>query len=62
MVSGDMPVYRLTGFQLFDRGATLFEEDPVPAVRTTDIDVDLNFLLAPCAFVGTCHGQIPFIS
>ncbi len=41
----------LTGFQLFDCGAALFEEDPVTTVGAPDVDVDLNFLFAPCTFV-----------
>jgi hypothetical protein len=27
----------------------------VAAVGTSDIDIDLNLLLTPGAFVGTCH-------
>jgi hypothetical protein len=47
----------LTGFHLFDCSAALFEEDAVPAIGTPDIDVNLNFLLAPCTFIRTCHIQ-----
>ena len=31
--------------------ASLLEEDPVPAIRAADINVDLNLLLAPGALV-----------
>jgi hypothetical protein len=45
----------LTGFQLFDRGATFLEKDPVTAVGTPYIDVDLNLLFAPCTLVRAGH-------
>ena len=48
-------IEQLTGFHLFNCSATLFEKNSVPAVGAPDIDVDLDFLLAPCAFVRTCH-------
>ena len=50
-----LDVHRLTGFHLFDSGATFLEKDTVSAIGAPYIDVDLNFLLAPCTFVGTCH-------
>jgi hypothetical protein len=28
----------------------------VPAVRAADVDVDLNFLFAPCTLIGADHG------
>jgi hypothetical protein len=53
---------QLTGFNLFNCGAALFKENSVPAVRAPDIDVDLDFLFTPCAFVRACHIQdYPFI-
>ena len=51
-------IEQLTGFHLFNRCTTLFEENTVPTIRTPDINVDLNFLLAPCAFICTCHNLI----
>jgi hypothetical protein len=46
---------QLTGFHLFDCSAALFKKNAMSAVGTPDINVDLNFLLAPCTFVCTCH-------
>jgi hypothetical protein len=50
-------VTRLPGFQFLDRRTAFLEEDPVAAVGAPDIDVDLDFLFAPCALVGTCHNE-----
>jgi len=47
--------YRSTGFQLFDRGATFLEKDPVTTVGTPYVDVDLNLLFAPCTLVRAGH-------
>jgi hypothetical protein len=52
-----LPDKNLSGFHLFDSRATLFEENAVSAVWAPDVDVNLNFLLAPCTFVCTCHIQ-----
>jgi hypothetical protein len=52
-----VPDEQLTGFNLFNCGATLFKENSVPAVRAPDIDVDLDFLFTPCAFIRACHMQ-----
>ena len=55
------PIKYLTGFHFFDRSAALFEENAVSAVWTPDVDVNLNFLLAPCTFICTCHILSKFI-
>jgi hypothetical protein len=41
--------------EFLDRRTAFLEEDAVSAVRTADVDVDLDFLFAPCTLVGTCH-------
>jgi hypothetical protein len=51
----------LPGFELFYCCAALFKEDAVAAVGTPDVDVDLHFLFAPCALVGTCHRENPVL-
>jgi hypothetical protein len=48
-------IEQLTGFHLFNCSATLFEKNTVSTIRAPDVNVYLNFLLAPCAFVRTCH-------
>jgi hypothetical protein len=45
------PAAASPGFKLFDCGTALFKEDAVTAVRATDVDIDLDFLFAPCALV-----------
>ena len=50
-----LPEKHLTGFHLFYCCAALFEENTVTTVGTPDVDVDLNFLLTPCALVCTYH-------
>jgi hypothetical protein len=55
--SGIRPGTVLPCLEFLDRRAAFLEEDAVSAVRTADIDVDLDFLLAPCTLVGTCHGD-----
>jgi hypothetical protein len=47
--------FGLTGFHLFNRSAALFEKNTVSAIGAADVDIDLNFLLAPCTFIRTCH-------
>ena len=42
---------RLTGFHLFNCSTALFEKNTVPTIGAPDINVYLNFLFAPCAFV-----------
>jgi hypothetical protein len=48
----------LPGFQFLDRRAPFLEQDPVTTVGAPDINIDLDFLLAPCTLVGTCHKRI----
>jgi hypothetical protein len=50
-----LPDSRLTGFNLFNCSATLFKENSVPAVGAPDIDVYLDFLFTPGAFIRACH-------
>jgi hypothetical protein len=45
----------LPGFQFFDSRATFFKKNPVTTVWAPYVDIDLNFLFAPCTFVRTCH-------
>jgi hypothetical protein len=56
---GDFPLvlHGLPGFQFLDRRTAFLEQDPVTAIGTPHVDVDLDFLLAPGALVGTCHGE-----
>jgi len=42
---------RLSGLKFLDCCAALFEEDPVSTVGAPYVDVDLNFLFAPCTLV-----------
>jgi len=49
----------LPGFQLFYCCTAFLKEDTVATVGTSDIDIDLYFLFAPGALIGTCHGQNP---
>jgi hypothetical protein len=50
-------IKNLSGFHFLDCRAAFFKEDAVTTVRAPDIHVNLNFLLAPCTFIGTCHIQ-----
>jgi len=60
MVFGQMPAACLAGLEFLDRSAAFLEKDAVAAVRAPDIHVDLDFLLAPCTLVGTCHADIRY--
>jgi hypothetical protein len=55
ILSGICPGTVLPGFKFLDRRTAFLEKDTVTTVGTPDVDVDLNFLLAPSTFVGTCH-------
>ena len=45
----------LPRLEFLDGCTAFFEEDAVATVRAADINVDLDFLLAPGTLVGTCH-------
>jgi len=55
-------IEQLTGFHRFDCSAALFEKNAVSAIGATDVHVNLNFLLASCTFVRTCHTKNPVLS
>jgi hypothetical protein len=40
---------------LFYRRAAFLEKDTVAAIGAPDIDIDLDFLFAPCTLVGADH-------
>ena len=48
-------VVPLSCFEFFYCSATFLEKDAVTAIGAPDVDVDLNFLFAPCALVGADH-------
>jgi hypothetical protein len=50
-----LPSVWLAGFHLFNRSAALFEKNTVTTIRTPDVYVNFNFLLAPCTFIRTSH-------
>jgi len=45
----------LSCLEFLDGCTAFFEKDAVATVGAADIDVDLDFLLAPGTLVGTCH-------
>jgi hypothetical protein len=59
MVFGLVSDAGLPSFKFLDRCPAFLEKDTVTAVRAPDIDIDLDFLLAPCTLVGTCHVLYP---
>jgi hypothetical protein len=55
ILSGIAPGTVSPCLEFLDRRAAFLEEDTVTTVRAPDVDVDLDFLFAPCTLVGTCH-------
>ena len=55
MVFRQVPAAGLPGFEFLDCSAAFLEKDAVAAVGAPDIHVDLDFLLASCTLVSTCH-------
>jgi hypothetical protein len=49
--AGCLNTHGLPGFHLFDRCATFLEKNTVSTVWAPYVDVNLNFLFAPCTFV-----------
>ncbi len=47
----DLNTHGLPGFDFFDRCATFLEKNTVSTIWAPHVDVDLNFLFAPCTFV-----------
>ncbi len=45
----------LSCFEFFYCSAAFLEKDAVAAIGAPDVDVDLDFLFAPCALVGADH-------
>src|SRR5512137_1224411 len=45
----------LPGFEFLDRSAPFLEKDAVTTVRAAYVYINLDFLLASCTFIGTCH-------
>ena len=48
-------VVPLSCFDFFYCSAPFLEKDAVAAIGAPDVDVDLDFLFAPCALVGADH-------
>jgi hypothetical protein len=51
----------LPDFHFFDSRATFLEKNTVSTVWAPHVDVYLNFLLAPCTFVGACHNRSVYL-
>ena len=47
--------FLLSCFEFFYCSATFLEKDAVTAIRAPDVDIDLDFLFAPCTLVGADH-------
>jgi len=54
---GRVPGAVLPCLEFLDRRAAFLEKDAVAAIGAADVDVDLDFLLAPGTLVGTCHAD-----